>query len=141
MVKFESRLPLWFFVIGMGSALGNVYFDLERVAAGGSEWPIVSLVSMTVVAAVFALGTRNRLRRPVLEVDDEYIVYGSVFEATRKRVKPSDVAEVVPGSGGKIVLRSTAGRDCKISLFEVAQAERGAARQAIDEAVSRASEP
>ncbi len=140
MVKFNSRLPVWLLLAVIGACLFNIYYDLGYLGSGSSErgvGAIITVVSMTILAAVFANGIRNKLSRPVVEVDDDGISYGTVFQLSRKHAALAEVEEVIPSDEGKVVLRMKSGRNRKISLFEVARADRATARKAILGAVAR----
>jgi hypothetical protein len=112
------------------------YREIGRLGTDGIGWPLFGALSAALVAAVFAFAARNRLRRPVVEIGDDCISYGSVFEAVRRSAKPPEVTEIVQSEPEKIVLRMRSGRDQKISLFEVPRGDRDEARQAVANAVA-----
>ncbi|MFP8882111.1 MAG: hypothetical protein VCE43_22865 [Myxococcota bacterium] len=138
-VKFNCRYPLWLLLIALAVPTMNTYFAIVQLVTEGFGWSILSVVSATFIAALFAFGIRNR-RRPVVEIGCDFITSGSVLQAIRWQARLSDVVEIMPSSPGKVVLRMRSGRKRRISLFEVALADRDAARQAIGDAVARSLE-
>ncbi len=140
MVVFKCRYPLWLLLIGIVVPLLNLYSAISQARPDSFGWATIGVASAASVAALFAFGIRNRLIRPVVEIGDDVISFGSVFQAIRWQARLSDVVEIIPSRPGKVVLRMRSGRRRRISLFEVALADREAARQAIGDAVARSLE-
>jgi hypothetical protein len=129
-----SRLPLWFPLITIAANGVNAYGAIKTMAAGES-WGATMLVCSLIGIGVFGFALRNRTHRPVLKIDDDSVTYGSIFAAFPRSAQLSDVAAIVASTPRKVVLRMKSGKDRKISLFEVSQAEREQARRAITDAI------
>ena len=105
---------------------------------------------LTIAAAIASSGSvylarraqRNRARRPVVDISDDGIEYGSIFAAASslKRVSIGEITGIVQSSKWRMVLGTRSGRRVGIPLTEVSRAERDAVREEIERRVAPHSE-
>ena len=131
MTKFESRIPLGLLMAGLVVSLVNVYAAFGRAAGEPVLWATLDIAAALALVVVFANATVNRSRRPVVEIRDGVVTYGSVFQAVQKRANVSEISQVVPGQPGEVALQMESGRTRTVSLFEVASDLRDAAVTAL----------
>ena len=103
---------------------------------------IGGMIGVAGFASLYALAwslrsRRHRFKRPVIEIGDREIEYGSVFVASRvrDRIPIEDIAAVSTAGADCIVLRRHSGESTTISLAEVAPAERDRVRTTIEQRI------
>lgn len=111
----------------------SAYWEWRGPGTGAWWWlPSLAALSTGCLALLYFWAWRHR-HRPVVEVTDEQIEWGSTFHvlAARRRVSPGDVGDVSREGRWRVVLRTRGGATMKMNLVELAPEERQKAFESI----------
>jgi len=144
---FNSWVPRWFvWVTGLGAAMGAVLtlYNLSRdFRASGEVSSLGLLIAGMSVFLALTLGTWiwNRMRTPLLVIDDEVIQFSAYSRSIRPamRIPVAEIEALMPSKGNTVVLRLRSGKVRRFTLFELRRSDRKAAREAIQRRISAAS--
>jgi hypothetical protein len=129
-----------FFLVAAGYVF-TAYLRWQGLETGIWWWLRLLAALSTGCLALLHLWAWFHRHRPVLEVSDEQIEWGSNFDvlAARKRVSPREVTDVSRAGRWRVALRTRAGETFKMNLAELAPEERQKAFESIHRRVQGGS--
>lgn len=137
--SFPSWLPPWMLTAAIAALLPLVV-GLGAFAERSSPVGLLTAVGSTAVAWISFAAWRRR-KRPVIEVSDEEIAFGSIVQGGRKRVALSEVANVYATGPERLDLVTRDGERIQLPLREVRRKHRDAVRPAIERRLADGPDP
>ena len=143
---FESRVPPWHLwttglLIAMGAVLSS-YNTLMEFRASGTVSPLGLFSAGCFVFIALTSGTWiwNRMRSPLLVIDDELIQFSPFARSLRPAIciAIGEIDALLPSSQNRVVLRLRSGKVRRFTLLELRKSDRRAAREAIQRRVPAA---